>query len=479
MSKHFISILGTSIYQPIRYGDEPNAYEFIQENLIKKYMLPLEDNDRITIFVTEDDKDKNGTILRGSRSKNYERADGSGLKRNLKELLNIAQNDESKLHVESISIGKSTSDLWDNFSIIFNSLKKNEELYVDVTHGFRSLPMIMLSVVTYAQSVLNVHVKAICYGAYEARQENEKGEVIAPVFDLLPFIDIIRWAQAANSFARFGNSDEIKALSDEIDEVNSPRDKIIEDLYAITHSLETSRGFCDLQRRNEFQTGQSVMASVQKFNNNVQSAHLDENNPINRLICDVIKNRLDETFDTSTDLKTGFGAIQWAIDNHKTQQGYTALQETIITYLCEQTTLINSHQLDYTYFDDREIVRKACIEIYNAREKLMVENAHNTHSISEVDLRRMAKSNYDRKQTNKINSSHGDNRRKARQDKIIFDATLENINIGIALLFNKVKNSRNTINHFGYGLKRSDSPKSYLDLETDLNQLFNEFKRLS
>ena len=32
---------------------------------------------------------------------------------------------------------------------------------------------------------------------------------------------------------------------------------------------------------------------------------------------------------------TGMAAVQWAIDKNLTQQGFTALEETIKTYLCE------------------------------------------------------------------------------------------------------------------------------------------------
>ena len=58
MAKHFISMLGTGLYEPVVYFDDiynrkDKEWEFVQFAVIDKYKEQLLEDGRITIFVTE------------------------------------------------------------------------------------------------------------------------------------------------------------------------------------------------------------------------------------------------------------------------------------------------------------------------------------------------------------------------------------------------------------------------------------------
>ena len=55
MSIHIISVLGTSLYEPVYYQGkkEPIETEFIQAAVINEYKEQLKDSGKVTIFVTD------------------------------------------------------------------------------------------------------------------------------------------------------------------------------------------------------------------------------------------------------------------------------------------------------------------------------------------------------------------------------------------------------------------------------------------
>lgn len=107
--------------------------------------------------------------------------------------------------------GKSEEELWEIFKKVSDAVDEGEEIVFDITHGFRSLPMITLLTIAYLKQLKNVRVKHLLYGAYEAR--NEDG---APVFDLTPFADLLDWLAAAQMFLKTGSAQNLGKLTQEI-----------------------------------------------------------------------------------------------------------------------------------------------------------------------------------------------------------------------------------------------------------------------
>jgi CRISPR-associated DxTHG motif protein len=107
--------------------------------------------------------------------------------------------------------GKSEAELWEIFAAISEVVQEGDEIAFDITHSFRSLPMIALLTIAYLKQVKGVKVQYVLYGAYEARDNQG-----APVFDLTPFADLLDWLAAAKMFTATGDSSELGRLIQDV-----------------------------------------------------------------------------------------------------------------------------------------------------------------------------------------------------------------------------------------------------------------------
>ena len=102
--------------------------------------------------------------------------------------------------------GMNEIEIFENFNLIIqlqDELKDGDEIYLDITHSFRSNAFWMFLVMNYLTDVANknIKVKAITYGMYEAKKDD-----ITPVVDLNAFYKILQWIKGANAFKEYGNS---------------------------------------------------------------------------------------------------------------------------------------------------------------------------------------------------------------------------------------------------------------------------------
>jgi len=199
MARVFLSVLGVNPYEEVEYlpldDTEPRtpATPFIQEARLEALAARGEAPDRVTIFVTGG--------ASGSRARNWDaRAtlrlpppsppkppapDGLAAR--------LARLNENACATD-IPDGKSEEELWELFRVIDAAVQEGDELYVDVTHGFRTLPIVLLSALDYVCRAKGAHVREISYGAYEALPRGSSDP--RPTFDLTPFFVIRDWTTA-------------------------------------------------------------------------------------------------------------------------------------------------------------------------------------------------------------------------------------------------------------------------------------------
>ncbi len=106
---------------------------------------------------------------------------------------------------EDIPEGRSESELWEIFDRVAGAVGEGERVILDITHAFRSIPMIVFAAATYLRRTKNVTIKHIVYGAYEAREplrDPPKPEDRAPIFDLTPLLELIDWLSGAEFLLR-------------------------------------------------------------------------------------------------------------------------------------------------------------------------------------------------------------------------------------------------------------------------------------
>lgn len=208
--KVFMSVLGTGFYNKCRYGigdfvsDETR---FIQQATLK--MLTQREtwteNDCAFILVTDKAHTDNWQVAgdKRCRPRSAEADEYIGLEKTL-------HNDNYPFPIEEVTIkdGSNEAEIWEIFSAVYEKLQDNDELYFDLTHGFRYLPMLVLVLGNYAKFLKNVKVKNITYGNFEAtdRQTNT-----APIIDVTSFSSLQDWTSAVASYLKHGDATLLNA----------------------------------------------------------------------------------------------------------------------------------------------------------------------------------------------------------------------------------------------------------------------------
>lgn len=86
--------------------------------------------------------------------------------------------------------GKSEAELWEIFEKFGEHLEKGDELVLDLTHGFRHIPALLLSAAQYYAVRKRINLLGVYYGAYEARDDKNN----ALIFDLTLLVELPEWS---------------------------------------------------------------------------------------------------------------------------------------------------------------------------------------------------------------------------------------------------------------------------------------------
>lgn len=78
-------------------------------------------------------------------------------------------------------------------------LVQDEQVVMDVTHGFRHLPLIALVAARYLQVTKNVHIQHIYYGFHSAELK------VSEVLELRGLLDMLDWVSALETFDKDGD----------------------------------------------------------------------------------------------------------------------------------------------------------------------------------------------------------------------------------------------------------------------------------
>ncbi|MEA3280182.1 MAG: TIGR02221 family CRISPR-associated protein [Thermodesulfobacteriota bacterium] len=81
---------------------------------------------------------------------------------------------------------------WEWFEQILDLIESGDNLTIDLTHGYRSIPIIFSTAINFLQKARNISLNAVYYGAYE------KNKAVAPIVDMKDFYIINEWAEAVS-----------------------------------------------------------------------------------------------------------------------------------------------------------------------------------------------------------------------------------------------------------------------------------------
>ena len=333
-----MSFLGTNDYLPCNYiceSHEPvKNVRFVQEATIYWHCKDWKKEDKVLIFTTEEAHEKNW-LDNGHKNPEGNVVPYEGLETRLA-LLNIS----AEIKEVAIPTGKEEQEIWDIFSTIVNELEEGDELYLDITHAFRSLPLLATVIINYAKVMKNIQVKAISYGAMEAvgniRQvkqiDIEQRDI--PVFNLLPFDQLLDWSSAIDRFIVSGDATGIQDLTSanvilRKKEVRGP-DKEADSLKTMADALMAfSKTLAACRGKNIVRDAARLKDAIRE----VKEQQLVK--PLTPLLEKLEKTVADFSNDEVLD---GVTAARWCLKHNLMQQGFTLLQETMCTLILKQST---------------------------------------------------------------------------------------------------------------------------------------------
>ncbi|MBQ8205738.1 MAG: TIGR02221 family CRISPR-associated protein [Alistipes sp.] len=231
-------------------------------------------------------------------------------------------------HVVLVKYGIDADEIKQNSEIILgleSLLNENDELYVDITHSFRSLPLYVMNLLVYLRNVSpkNITIAGIYYGMLEARREFNN---IAPIVELSDILNVNDWISGAYSFMQFGNAYKIASL-----------------IPAQYKSVsDTLREFSDIENLNH------LVALYDQYKKLKTLANENQNWPrIMQMIIPQVVGRYTKTIEpkTSANHKTSdfqFNIAKWQLGRYNFLAAITALVEAIVTRCCELVAM------DYT-----------------------------------------------------------------------------------------------------------------------------------
>ena len=358
--KIFISILGTGYYQETKYYID-NKNEAIETNFIQEAQLKISANkwgktDKAFIFLTEDARKTNwespaqvdNRFVKEGKSTTYE-----GLKQ-------VLENNKFEFEIIPVDIpnGNNEDEIWQIFETVFNVVEEGDEVYFDITHAFRSIPMLVMVLINYAKFLKNITVKSITYGNWEGR-DNEN---FSPIINLTSFSELQDWTSAANDFVNFGNVDKLSLLSKKdigslareykgANETVNSLTTISKNLPIFISNIQTCRGKAIIANKE----GAKINTEFKKVKDSLIAPLTPILNKIENKIYPFLK---------EDNLINGFNAVNWCLNNNLYQQGFTILQENIISVICKELNLDENLQRN------RNIV-SSCFTI---KKKNIVEN---------------------------------------------------------------------------------------------------------
>lgn len=326
--KVLISFLGTTNYVSCNYyykdlQNKVDNVRFVQEATLKILCSDFSEQDEVLIFATNDAKDKNWVdngqppvVVKSEEEK-------IGLKTRLENLQK--EGFKGKIYPNPIEIdeGFSEKEVWNIFDKIYEKLQTNDEVYLDITHSFRFMPMLAMVLLNYAKLLKQITVKSITYGAFEglgpafAVREIKREMRNARIVEIESFSDLQNWTTATSQFIKYGLSSDLKSIT------QNNYKEFTDSLNNVTDSINTNRG----KRIYKGKIFEELEKSIQKLDSVYPP-------PLKNIINE-ISNKIKD-FEKSKSWKNGLSAAQWCVEHNMTQQGITILEELIITYISEK-----------------------------------------------------------------------------------------------------------------------------------------------
>lgn len=352
--KVFISFLGTNNYVQCRYdinGVVSAPVRFVQEALIGHLCKDWTEKDRIFIFCTsKETTGENGSKeinwLDNGQSRVTEESEKIGLQHRLKDL-QTRIGLKAQIEEHDIEAGFSEEEIWSIFDTVYAKLQADDQIYFDVTHAFRSIPLFSIVLFNYSKFMMDTRLVSIMYGAFEKLgaaykvKEQPIDQRVAPVIDLTNIARLQEYNQIASSLTEFGKVKQLKEVITSNQE--SASDQTIRNLGESISELDEYIATIDLK---EIKNGKFIR-KFRSYYKNIRKKKLLVK-PISNILDELYKEMEDFTEESS--YRNIEVAINWTIKHDMLMQAYPLAAEYIILRVSDMFTELKPNKLSPKQF---------------------------------------------------------------------------------------------------------------------------------
>ncbi|WP_029522227.1 TIGR02221 family CRISPR-associated protein [Persephonella sp. KM09-Lau-8] len=246
--------------------------------------------------------------------------------------------------------------IFDKFLEILSMVSKNDVVYFDITHLFRSVSVMSL-ILAELMDIKEIKIGGIFYGMLSKKPPS-------PIVDLKVLLEFLSWARAIRDLKNYGNSTSLRNLlqKTEIDEdiknsvVNFSYALSISHMFALEQEIKRLKGKINKFKKSESKFVNLISEDLEKF--------------INR-------------FSNKTVSEFQFEFAKWNIENENYAIAYIALAEAVISALCEKENIDPKIKDNRDYIKEKYLnskTKNAFITIYNKVRNIRNAIAHQSSS---------------------------------------------------------------------------------------------------
>lgn len=376
--KVFLSVLGTGFYDSVKYEisdkNDDNYFcsldtRFIQIATLKYINDCIEEwneNDVAYVLVTPKTKITNWKTSETRRRFNC-RTQKEEEYIGLEEEISYLQYPFKNKIEQEIPNGGNEKEMWDIFKVMYDLIEDDDELYVDLTHSFRYIPMLMMVFCNYAKFLKKIKVKSISYGNFEEAKDG-----IAPIVDITTLSTLQDWTAASDEFLSTGSVDKLSNIylphirqrlrDTKGDDMEAQKLRaFVTSLNSLVNELKLCQGKRLIEAKNIKKAKESIEA-IKSVSTPI---------PFNPLLEKINKSLI--SLEGSDNVKNGIASAKWCCDNGLYQQAITLLQESIVSMVCEMVNL-NWHKEVKRKYVNNAFTILGDVNITNNKEEWLIPN---------------------------------------------------------------------------------------------------------
>lgn len=462
------SFLGTTNYLECVYTIDSEHFQskltrFIQTALYEYLSKDIAELD-VIVFVT-----KEAETLNWESRLDRDGNQLTGLKESFAKLLPQA-------HVEKVMIDSEQTNeaSWKLFQTLCAEIKQGDTIYFDITHSFRSNPMVALAVMNYARIIYQTHFGGVMYGWFEQKgpayklKEIDKEKRFVPIINISNMMRLFDWTNGVDQFLRTGDSSKLAEVimveTQEFGRENrqnlhtklemrqfSQYKKIMSKLQNVDNAFSTVRNFSpSIKKGPGIPVEESFLMEIERLRDALSDLPEEADNRLRPLI--LLIDKIRDKFSGFTDdgVMNLYYAAKWCRENQRIQQAYTFLQEGVITAVC---ALNGVNEKDR---NNRQPVNIALNRLQNSK----------------------LKDGKDRKEESGREEKQKEEELQNSFVKIV-DASLKPYRTIVEENYGNLTEGRNNINHAGMNEKKWPAEKLVENLDKCLSGLEPLFKQIS